>query len=117
MRRTSANIDPRSMEVIASLRLNAAEPGGEEKEVELVLYRPYPVDTGEWECRFSITGLLEGMPPARAADSWRAMVLATNFVRLHLEMMVDCGGRLTDPTTRHDINITDIFTTTGSQDL
>jgi hypothetical protein len=115
MAKARSNIDPKSMETIASLRLNAAEPGGKEKPIELILCRPYPVDTGEWECRFSIVGLLEDMPPTRNADSWRALVLATNFMRMHLEMMIDCGGRLTDPASGRDINVADIFTKAGNE--
>lgn len=110
MGKARANIDAKSLEIIASLKLNATVPGGHEKPIELVLCRPYPVHTGEWECRFSIVGLLEGMPPTRDADSWRALVLATSFMRMHLETMIDCGGRLTDPVTGRDIDVADIFT-------
>jgi hypothetical protein len=115
MAKSRSNIDPKSMDTIASLRLIAAKPGGEETPIELILCRPYPVGTGAWECRFSIVGLLEDMPPTRDADSWRALVLATNFIRMHLEVMIECGGRLSDPTSGRDIEVAEIFTKTGDE--
>jgi hypothetical protein len=89
--------DRTANEGIATLRLIASLPGGGEKPVELVLCRSYEVSTGEWECRFSIVGLYDDWPPARAANSWRALILASNFLHMLLDGIIVHGGSIRDP--------------------
>jgi hypothetical protein len=55
------------------------------------------------------------MPPTRDADSWRALMPATNFMRMHLEVMLECGGRLSDPANGCDIKLATIFTKAGHE--
>ena len=79
---------------VASRNLWAQCPKRGGFEIELQLGVPYQASDVDWACPVGIAGLYDHLADQHGIDSWQALMLAQNLVRMLLEAFIADGGRV-----------------------
>jgi hypothetical protein len=90
--------------LIATRRLVASRPGGQEFTVTLGIGAPIALGDGTWSCFVELEGLFPGRD-VHGPDSWQALMRAQNLARQLLEYFVGGGGGLKDPDTNKPLDV------------
>jgi len=96
--------------LIATRRLRARRPQGEQFEIELGIGQPVRCSDSEWKCSVVLSGLYDRLADQHGVDSWQALMLAQYLARYLLEEFVADGGQLWDVETGEAVaNIAELF--------
>ncbi len=69
-------------ETIANTTIRMISPNGEAKGIDVQIGKPYVISNGEAACRIAINGLYSKIPDLHGVDTFQAVALAFEFVRL-----------------------------------
>jgi hypothetical protein len=99
-------------EVIAERVIWAVDKNSRGFDIALMIGKPYQItDTpnGDWACPVALIGLHGAPRDIRGVDSWQALTLAQEVLRVLLELFVESGGKLFWEKDGEEITVESLF--------
>ena len=81
-------------ELIAERTIYAIDKDSRGFEIQLMVGKPYQVSPTEWACPVAMMGLHGALKDVHAVDSWQALTLVQELLRVLLILFVEQGGKL-----------------------
>jgi hypothetical protein len=98
-------------ELIAERTIYAVDKDSRGFEIRLMIGKPYPMDSelGNWACPVAMIGLHGGFPDIQGADSWQALTLAQQPLRVLVTFFVEDGGKLFWEENGVELTVEELF--------
>jgi hypothetical protein len=99
-------------EMIAERVIWAVDQNSRGFDIAVMIGRPYQItDTpnGDWACPVALIGLHRAPRDIRGVDSWQALTLAQEVLRVLLKLFVESGGKLFREKDGEEITVESLF--------
>jgi len=96
-------------ELIAERIIYAIDLESRGFEIRLMIGKPYQVSPTEWACPLAMMGLHGALKDVHAVDSWQALTLVQELLRVLLILFVEQGGKLFSEKDGEEITVDSLF--------
>jgi len=96
-------------ELIAERIIYAIDKDSRGFEIRLMVGKPYQVSPTEWACPLAMMGLHGALKDVHAVDSWQALTLVQELLRVLLILFVEQGGKLFSEKDGEEITVDSLF--------
>ena len=96
-------------ELIAERIIYAIDKDSRGFEIRLMVGKPYQVSPTEWACPVAMMGLHGALKDVHAVDSWQALTLVQELLRVLLILFVEQGGKLFSEKDGEEITVDSLF--------
>jgi len=96
-------------ELIAERIIYAIDKDSRGFEIQLMVGKPYQVSPTEWACPVAMMGLHGALKDVHAVDSWQALTLVQELLRVLLILFVEQGGKLFSEKDGEEITVDSLF--------
>jgi len=96
-------------ELIAERTIYAIDKDSRGFEIRLMVGKPYQISPTEWACPVAMMGLHGALKDVHAVDSWQALTLVQELLRVLLILFVEQGGKLFSEKDGEEITVDSLF--------